>query len=264
MRELSSTLPPDRLSRIVDALPIPDDAACVYVSGSIIAGWAHRTSDLDTFVVTREPVPVPTDIYRSDMDVRPARVPTYVTRLDGLRQDVEFWLERQVDQILRRCERPGRNTAGLPKLSLSRQQVEFVFRLTIGVPLTGPDWLETRQEAVRASPLRSTLVSTLLDLADALLDDTIGQLDVGDTASAVLTVREALGHLVDTLTVQQGMLTIAPKWRAQRVQRCAPTSMPWDEYWRWETMRDYDPDHPAEWVRALHERLRELTLDIAI
>ena len=243
------------LSQVLSCVDVPSDCRCLYLSGSLVAGWGHATSDLDVYVISAGPVSPPVVTAYTYVDMEPPEVPVCVHHVDGRRWDVEYWTDGHVDQLLGRIEEGRVPLDGL---------VDFLYRITVGVPLMGDAWLEERRAQIARSRLRPMLVETCFDRADGLIEDAVGMLEVGDHASAVIAARQAFAEAVRGLLAVRERYAPQPKWRARQFQLARPTEMSWDEYWRLETMQGFDPEHPERWVEQVLEKCRSLMMAVDI
>jgi hypothetical protein len=260
----SAVQPPDLPSLADVEAHVPLDVAprCIFVSGSLVLGWGHATSDVDLFVITVEPRAGEVTEVQHDVDVEPAGVPVLIRFVDNRRWDIEFWLDTQVRQLIARCTDVPADRAHA--VHLTNHEVQLLYRLRSGVALSGPDWLAETQALLARSKLNMLQVERSLYLADACLDDAAGALKSGDLPTAVLAIREGFDHVVDALTIGAGRVTPGRKWRARNFRQARPAALGWDEYWSRQTMRDYDPGNPGAWVREMLDRCRELILQIEI
>jgi hypothetical protein len=244
-----------------DLLPRTYDA--VFVSGSVVVGWAHANSDVDVYVVSDEPAPLqPQSFARVAVD--PPAVPSVVAFVHGRRIDVEYWLPTQLEQILAKVAQidfEGTESAGS---DLMPEEINILFRLSVGQPLAGEQWLRAMQRRITASAVRPILTSLYFNKADGLIDDAVGQMRSGDSASAVIAARNAFGLTIDGLLAHHGQLVPAEKWRARKFERANPPEIEWDEYWRIETMSELDRNDPEAWVVAVVERCQALIAQVDI
>jgi hypothetical protein len=236
--------------------PLPDDAVAIYFSGSIAAGWAHTASDVDVYVVTPEVADIPGAML-SPVECEPPTVGVLNVYSAGVRCDLEYWSEHQVDQVLAKFQAADARA----QLTLTRDDIDFAYRLRICIPAVGGDWLAERHERLDASPIRSLLARRSFGIADGLLEDALGMLDAGDFHSAVLAVHAGFGHAVDGVLAAHGEFSPQAKWRARKLQRTAPAILPFEAYWRVETLRDLTADAPEAWVLSVVERCRDLMLE---
>src|SRR5205807_1773478 len=82
---------PATLAGLPPQIGIPASAVCVFVSGSLVAGWGHGTSDVDLYVVSTEPAQVAAAA-ELELGLSGQAVPVVsATGPGGLRYDVEHW-----------------------------------------------------------------------------------------------------------------------------------------------------------------------------
>jgi hypothetical protein len=251
------------LERLRDESIVPDsvEPLCVFLSGSIIAGWGHQNSDVDVYVVTESPPDVEPSEW-APRPVDPPSIPIVIRFVDGTRWDVEYWLDAQVDQVLDKVVSADLEGDRIAGFNLTPDDKDFIYRLAIGRPVAGAEWLRRRQDALDRARYATIVASFAFNEADSFIEDAVGQLQSGDDVSAVLAVRIAFGLAVDGLLATKGELSPSPKWRARKMRRACPPEISWDDYWSLETMRDFDADDPAGWVRQVIERCQEVTLAV--
>lgn len=240
---------------------VPAGAHCVFVSGSLVRGWGNSTSDLDIYVISTGAwtgTPVETVPVR----LQPAIVPVNAFFAGNRRWDVEYWQETQIEQLFGYVSWPAYDSGSLRTQPLGRHEVDVLEQLSYGRPLLGVEWLRAHQRRLADSALRTHLVSQRLNLADIYVEDAAGQLQSGDVECAVLSARIAFGHAVDALTARHGELGQNPKWRPKRLRAVDQPVLDFDDYWRVETMREYDPARPASWVRDVLERCRLIAVEV--
>jgi hypothetical protein len=252
---------PRKLGQIPGEIAIPDDAACVFASGSLVAGWGHATSDVDLYVVTAAPAPVtPTATFKLGLSSRPLPV-VAAFGPDGMRYDIEYWTTGQVDELLSAVQDAGdRDHAAV--VQPGRADIDWFFRLSIGVAIAGEEWLREAQRKLADSALAVILAGQEFEKADGFVDDALGLSEVGDQESAVLAARAALGHAVDGYLFALGSFCPGVKWRYRKVIALPASALPAEKYWRLETMRDLDPDNVRPWVEQVAETCQELMMEV--
>ncbi|NWF29769.1 nucleotidyltransferase domain-containing protein [Streptomyces sp. PKU-EA00015] len=243
---------------------LPEDHRAVLCVGSVARGWANERSDYDLVVVTGEPfaterarpLPVP---------LRPGTVPTVTVHVDGRRWEIKYWTDDQIGQLLDKVswERFDSGTVSA-KVLLDVEEL-CLERLLTCIPLVGEAWVRQRCRELGESAFRAFAATRSLAGLDSAVEDALGQLDAGDTASAVLSARRAVGHVVDALLESHGCFGSAqPKWRARRFQEAAPAQLSFEEYWALETMRGFDPAAPEIWVKETVEVCNRLCMEVEI
>jgi hypothetical protein len=256
------------LATVRERCPVPDDTLCIYAAGSSVSGWSHRNSDLDLYVLTRAhalPAVLATaeaPIDKAQLDEAEATPRVSVAARDGERQwDVEYWSVDQLDEVFARFSDPLFAAALVEDPPFTDADVEFAHRLRTGVPLLGAAWLEQRRSHVDWAQVCRAVVQRKLDIVDSLVHEALGLLEDDEIADAALTMHVAFGHAVDAITLRDGILSVKPRWRAARVRAIASRDLPWDVYWKHETMAGFHAD-PRGWVLATGETCRELLLEI--
>ncbi|MBK3571228.1 MULTISPECIES: hypothetical protein [unclassified Streptomyces] len=245
---------------------LPEGHRAVYISGSIARGWGHATSDLDVYVISDEPwtgeittkVPVA---------LEPDIVPMAVIYVDGMRWTIEYWLDGQIDQLIDKVAwDPG---AGSPKsadliTSPIQKELNILERMSYAVVLSGTDWVEERRRRIAASGMRSLAASTLLNVLDTYLEDVAGLLESGDVESALLSARLAFHNAVDALLAHHGEVGRDGKWQAKRVRLVDSKVLPFDLYWRLETLQGFDVDNPVPWIESVVDLCRQISFEIVL
>lgn len=244
---------------------LPDASRAVLLVGSAARGWDNPTSDYDISVVH---VGEPWRGSGPDLQVplEPAILPTEVIYVDGRRWELKYWLDGQVDQMLGKVSWAEFEKAGIATGLLMDQEEVFLERLVTCAPLLGEDWLRSRCEQLAESAFRAFVVTRSLDKADSSVEDALGQLAAGDVESAVLSARKAFEHAVDALLESLGEYGgyYIPKWRARRFRAATPEALSFDDYWAVETMRDFDPADPRQWVERVVSTCKNLSLEVSI
>lgn len=236
---------------------LPEHVDSAFVSGSLVVGWGHPNSDLDVYVVSDDPPPVPImSTYR--VPVEPETIGTIVRYVDEGRVDVEYWRPAQIDQIVRKVGDYDFEGDVPTTEVLESEEIDILSRLAAAAPIEGEDWLAARQAELEASAVRTIVTLVLFQGADDALDDADGLLKSHDLPAAVLSARRAFGLTVDGLTASYGELAQGERWRARKLLRTKPAELSWDEYWEIETMRGFDEDEAARWVQDVASRCRSL------
>lgn len=256
---------PVALDQIPPAIQVPGDAVCVFVSGSLVAGWGHFASDVDLYVVTGAPAPItPAAELELGLSSRPVPVLTATGR-QGLRYDVEYWTTRQVDDLFEAVGAGPANAAGTGHVlgsHIAYADHDWFFRLSIGMPLLGDDWLQAAKERLAGAALPRILAAREFHEADGYIEDALGLLAAGDHESAVLAARLAFGHAVDGVLFARRSLAPNVKWRYRKLAELTDPPLAPSEYWRLETARDLDLADPQPWVEQIVERCQSLMLEV--
>lgn len=246
------------LERLRSAGCVPAGARAVFLGGSVARGWDNGTSDIDVYLITETQWASQTAVHVR-VDLEPGTIPMELVELSGATVDVEYWTARQFERLLEKVNAVGAGTSRLS--ALTREELLILERLGTALVCSGGAWVSDAQTQLAATPFRSLNVSHWFDLADDRLEDALGQRDFGDLHSAVLSARLAFGFTVDGLLASHGEVGQNPKWRARRAAAAAPAQLPFQEYWRIETMRDYDDASPERWVDHVARICRRVIAD---
>jgi hypothetical protein len=241
---------------------LPDTVHAMLLSGSLVRDWQHANSDVDVYVIVSGPWRSPTS-GDSPVSLRPETVPTETVHVDDCRWEVKYWQDSQVDQVVEKVSREGfESGAGIR--TLTDNESTFLERLRWARPVSGAAWLDARRRQLAESAFQTVLVTRALLRAEGCLSDAAGQLESTDPDGAVISARLAFGHVVDALLGSHGELCMENKWRTRRMRAVAPAALPYDRYWRLETMRDFDPSNPREWIEEIAKLYRTVSLAIDV
>jgi hypothetical protein len=252
---------PSTLDEIPAKIEIPEDTVSVFVSGSLVAGWGHMTSDVDLYVITTAPADIiPTTTTNLCLSARPLPV-VIEYGPGGMRYDVEYWTVAQVDDLLAAVRDPG-NKDYRAMARPGYEDIDCFYRLSIGMALTGDEWLSAAKEHLAESVLPEFLAYLEFDEADNFIEDASGLLRAGDQQSALLAARMALGHAVDGYLFRRGSLSPAAKWRYRKLAELPDGALSLDVFWRLETMRDLDPNDVHPWVTEVLRTCQSLMMEV--
>jgi len=243
---------------------LPQPTLAAFLVGSVTRGWANPLSDYDiNLVCTRQPVGAGGKALLVHLD--PPTVQAEVLRVADRRWEVKYWLDDQVDQLLAKVSWPAFEQSGVAGQLLTDTEEVFLERLVTCVPLAGEEWVGRRRDELDASAFRAYVVTRSLAQSDNSVEDAIGQLEMADLESAVLSARKAFGNAVDALLESAGEYGFyLPKWRARRFRAVSPAALSFEDYWAVETMRDLDPQAPAKWVEMVLGVCADIVLAIEI
>lgn len=242
---------------------LPPQRSAVYLAGSLIRGWGNESSDIDVYVVVREPWLTETT-NSSHVSVAPGSVPVQAFVADGRRWDVEYWLESQVDELAEAVSWDSFESGRRAADSLTAHEIAFVQRLAFSVVVDGEEWVRQRAAEFDASAIKAMIATYALYELDLLTEDAVGMLANGDEVSAVLAARLAFGHAVEALLASHGEFNEQAKWRARRMRSVAPGVLGFEEYWDIETMRGYDPAAPGAWVEDVLRTCQKIVTEVEL
>jgi hypothetical protein len=243
---------------------LPDDRLAVICVGSVARGWANDSSDFDFHVITRE-YWQGTDAGALSVSLTPDSVPAVGVHVDDRRWEIKYWMDTHYDQMIAKVgwDRYEEGVAS-PKIFGATEELALE-RILSCLVLSGEEWVRRRREEIEASAFKAFATTRSLADADGSLEDALGQLAAGDTESAVLSARRALGHIVDALLESHGVYGYwQPKWRARRFRDASPKQLSFEEYWSLETMRDFDPAAPEGWVTQVVRLCHRLFPEIEV
>ncbi|WLQ32821.1 hypothetical protein P8A18_04865 [Streptomyces castrisilvae] len=240
-------------------------AACrsVYISGSLVRGWGNALSDVDIYVITEEDYRSETAVY-VQVPLEPDTLPVEIKYVDGRRWDIEYWRTDQIQQVISKVDWSVLEGTQEVGRRLSTDELDFLERLSYAYPLTGADWLGSRQKQLADSGLRSVMVARALNSVDTYTQDVVGQLEAGDVESSVLSVKIAFGYAMDALLAFEGEYGQNAKWRARRFRTADPTIVTFDQYWAIETMQSFDPSAPRAWVEEALRLCQHVSMEVSV
>lgn len=242
---------------------VPEDVVAVFVGGSMARGWQHARSDADLYIVSTMTWTGESNGF-SAVGLDPPRVPTNVAYIDGLRWELRYWTDDQVDQVLAKVTWGQFEDADPTGVALSVNEASLLARIQTALIVSGENWVAARRVQIDDSALRSMLTLRSLTEADSCVENAQGMLEVGDWHSAVIAARKALDHIADAVIANGGEYGLEEKWRARRLQVVASTVLPVERFWDLFTMQSFDPQRPTGWVESIMALCREVSLDIEI
>jgi hypothetical protein len=229
----------------------PGDTVGVFASGSMVRGWGNPTSDVDIHVISqgirRTSVSESTHVALSPTTLGYERI-----FVGGRRWDIEYWTADQVEQLLVKVSWEAYESPDSPWSTLSRAELGMLERLPFALAADDGEWLRKVQNRIGASAHRCVLVGILLRESDGLIEDAAGQLEASDLKSAVIATKLAFSYCVDALQASEGQFgSLWPKWRARRMTLIDSPALSIEDYWKIETMADYDDGDPRAWVERV-------------
>jgi hypothetical protein len=108
--------------------------------------------------------------------------------------------------------------------------LDFVYRLSIGIPLKNEEYFREMREMLDRSSFRRSLARSIKAWAENALTDVVGQLDAGDQASARISAGLAAARVVDACLVLHGEFCRRDKWLMRRLERKPECGIAVDEY----------------------------------
>jgi hypothetical protein len=114
--------------------------------------------------------------------------------------------------------------------SLSSRLRDFVYRITIAVPLKNEEYVRHLREIIDSSSFGRSLARFSKVLAENTLTDVAGQLAAGDEASARITAARAAVKVADACLVLHGDYCPTEKWLMRRLERTPKCGIGVDKY----------------------------------
>lgn len=226
---------------------LPGDTLAALLVGSAARNRSHQASDIDVLVATEQTPGAGT------LRLTRSRAGDYlvgaVAEFGGRTVEVHYWSQPQVDALLAAASWEAFDDPLPGAEAFSVKERQFVDRLSTAQVLTGAPWHQVCHALLNDSAFGPLGIRYSLDAADAVLGKARGLLRSGDIQAAVLAAKDVFDHTVDALLLGAGELGPLRKWRARQFHDAAPRlPIDFDTYWALETMRDFDPRDPGDWV----------------
>lgn len=244
---------------------VPDTCLALYAVGSAARGWSNRRSDLDLCLISTEPW-FPPDSVEIPVPLRPSLFRRHTFHADNHVWDLTYWLDDHVEQMLTKISWAEFDQVRASSDDvLAPQEAVFLGRMAMCVPLVGEAWVARRRAEIDVSAFRSILVTRSLGAANLAIEDALGQMEIGDHDSAVLSARIAFDQTVDALLAERGEYeSHIPKWRARRFRAADLRTLTFSSYWAIETMREFDHENPSKWISDVLTLCQDLALKVNI
>ncbi|HRC84796.1 MAG TPA: nucleotidyltransferase domain-containing protein [Thermoanaerobaculia bacterium] len=196
--------------------PLADSETLLLV-GSIAEGLANPLSDIDLMILGDGTL-------RQGVLINEAEFEQSVRRLDGGEElNVEYWRSDDVARIgdrLREVVTVIQDPARFVKLeTFSEMELRFLHRMHTGIPLVNADNAERWRSQLGLGGLRDYLVLHWLTLHYTYREDTIAQVQYGDSLTALTTLRMAMDALAAAALATVGETHFHPKWRPRLLER---------------------------------------------
>lgn len=250
---------------LVRTLGLEPDDAC-YVSGSMFDGFGNATSDFDVFVVTES------------IEVLAGRASADIARFRGAdrgllllqpdparpRFDVECYTWALIGRLADRLRRTGDGLASLDDAhAIGYDDLDFLHRLKIGVPLANPEAMVRLREMVVLGRLSELLAARRLGDYERQAEDAVGAMASDQWRTAFLSARAALEAAFDAYLAKLGETYVSPKWKFEKALRRFGDADPlFTALWELETNGPHDIEPARAWVRRalrLAQKLAVLT-----
>jgi hypothetical protein len=130
--------------------------------------------------------------------------------------DLERWTPATIHTLFGRVEAAARPAPGRdprPAMMFTRRELEFLYRLGIGWPLSATSEFETLRAQLRPELVARVLFDRARVVAAAVQTDIAGFLQEGDDFSAFLSARQLVDVIADAFLASQEEINPGPKWR---------------------------------------------------
>ncbi|MFE0174059.1 hypothetical protein ACFWZ2_17230 [Streptomyces sp. NPDC059002] len=199
------------------------------MTGSTAAGWGNTFSDIDLYAFADEKLDLPVDptmeTWQSSDPSTGVRVTIWMGAYGDQRVDLRVWPTNTLATVL---------APYLEKevefCNSSDALQDFIYRLSIGVPLKNPDFFKEMRELLQSSSYGRSLARYLKADAENCLTDVMGQLDSGDYKTARVSAGLAAGFLTDAALTLNGELCRRKKWVLRRLESTPQCGIGVDEY----------------------------------
>lgn len=205
------------------------DAEAVCLSGSIAAGWGNTFSDIDIYAFADHELVLPVD---ETMETWPGSEPggirwtNWMGRYGDARVDLQVWPTNAVRKALG----PFLGDDEPEFANLSTPVEDFIYRVSIAVPLSNSGFIQELQDTITTSSYRRALARKHKARAENALTDVAGQVDSGDHLSARMSAVLAATEVADHCLILAGQLCPRSKWLLRRLATTPECGIDVDEY----------------------------------
>jgi hypothetical protein len=203
------------------------DAVCW--SGSTAAGWGNALSDVDLFAFSDQELELPVD---ETMETWPSSDKTgvqwhnWMGRYGDVCVDLEVWPTAALATVLAPYLGPDE-----PEFcGLSDELQDFIYRLSIAVPLSNNAYFERMRDLIDRSSYRRSLGRSIKTFAENQLTDVAGQLESEDVRTARFSATLAAYTAADHCLVLAADLCRGRKWLLRRLEATPACGITVDEY----------------------------------
>jgi hypothetical protein len=209
--------PPDlSFEAILKHFPGLAEAEAVCLTGSIAAGWGNTFSDFDLYAFADRELDLPDDETTETWpgtDPGGVRWHNWMGVYDNARVDLKVW----PTDTLRMALAPYLGTE-VEFCSMGEFLKDFVYRVSIGIPLKNEGFFQEMRELIDSSSYRRALARFIKSGAENALMDVAGQLDSGDHMTARLSAGMAAARAADASLILAGELCRRDKWLLRRLE----------------------------------------------
>jgi hypothetical protein len=221
--------PPDlTFEGILKRFPGLAEAEAVCRTGSTAAGWGNVFSDFDLYAFADRTLDLPVDETMETwpgVDKSGIRWDNWMGEYEKARVDLTVWPTGTLASVLEPYLGDEVEFCGMSDVLL-----DFVYRLSIGIPLKNEQYFREMRAMLDRSSFRRSLARSIKAWAENALTDVVGQLDAGDQASARISAGLAAARVADACLVLHGEFCRRDKWLMRRLERKPECGIGVDEY----------------------------------
>lgn len=221
--------PPDlTFEGVLKRFPGLAEADAVCLTGSTAAGWGNVFSDIDLYAFSDRPLDLPVDETMEKWpgsDKSGVRWDNWMGEYQKSRVDLTIWPTGTPATVL-----APYLDANVEFCGMSNVLLNFVYRVSIGIPLKNESYFRESREMLDRSSFRRALARFIKVWSENALTDVAGQLDAGDEASARISAGLAAAQAVDACLVLFGEFCRRDKWVMRRLANTPQCGIGVDEY----------------------------------
>lgn len=214
---------------LVERFSVLAEAHAVCWTGSTAAGWGNVLSDVDLYVFSDEELEIPVDSTAetwTTTDKSGQQWHSWMGRYGDVCLDLKVWPTTALASALAPYLGPDEPEA----CGLSYELQDFVYRMSIAVPLKNDAYFDQMRALIDRSSYRRSLARYIKSLAENELNDIAGQLASDDVMSARFTATLAAYNVADHCLVLAGGLCRTRKWLLRRLQATPECGISVGEY----------------------------------
>jgi hypothetical protein len=203
------------------------DAICL--TGSIAAGWGNAYSDVDIYAFSDHELELPID---DTMEMWPGshssglRWLSWIGPYDQSRVDLTVW---PTDAVATALE-PLLGSTEPEYYEAGKALEDLIYRVSIAEPLKGDTLVDEMRRMIGRSGYRRVVARHSKFVAENALTDAAGQLESGDTMTALLSAMRAATFATDACLLLAGDLCKGEKWMFRRLERTPACGITLSEY----------------------------------
>jgi hypothetical protein len=229
-RQPRSPVPADlSFKAILERFPSLASADAVGLTGSVAAGWGNPYSDIDIYAFSDAELDLPVDETAElwpGSDKNGLDWMEWIGRYGDIRVDLSVWPTNAVSRALRSVRAPEDAEFYSGGSSLE----DFLYRVSIATPLAGADLFARLREEIADSGYRQAVARHSKVVAENALTDALGQIEAGDTKTALVSALRAAACVTDLCLLLAGELCRGEKWILRRLEKAPQCGISLAEY----------------------------------